>query len=344
MESEAVVGSGRGDRSDNYWAGIKVLVTGGGGFIGSHLVDRLMDSGASITAFVRYNSRNDAGFLELLGERKKDIHIVYGDIRDLVAVRQAARDIEIIFHLAALVGIPYSYLHPDEVIAVNTTGTLNVLTAARECGARRVISTSTSEVYGTAVYVPIDEKHPKQPQSPYSASKIAADALALSYHLSFELPVVIVRPFNTYGPRQSDRAIIPTIISQALTKKEIVLGNTTPTRDFTFVSDTVDGFLKAGKSEAGAGHEINLGTGEEISIGDLAGKVASLAGCDVTVRQSEERTRPAKSEVRRLLSNNCKAKGLLGWQPRTSLEAGLRQTMEWMSTRLAMYDPESYRI
>jgi dTDP-glucose 4,6-dehydratase len=327
-----------------FWPGKKVLVTGAGGFIGSHLVDRLLELGASITAFVRYNSRNDAGFLELLGERKKEVCIVYGDIRDLVAMRHVSQGMDTIFHLAASIGIPYSYIHPDEVIAVNTIGTLNVLTAARECVARRVVVTSTSEIYGTALYVPIDEKHPKQPQSPYSASKIAGDAIALSYHLSFELPIVIVRPFNTYGPRQSDRAIIPTIISQALTKEEIVLGNMSPTRDFTFVSDTVEGFLKAAETDMAVGQEINLGTGEEISIGQLAREIASLTGRDIDIRQAEQRIRPGKSEVRRLLSNNCKAKELLGWEPRKTLEEGLRATMEWVRNRLEMYDPEAYRI
>jgi NAD dependent epimerase/dehydratase len=327
-----------------FWSAKKVLVTGAAGFIASHLVDKLLVLGAHVTAFVRYNSRNDAGLLELLGERKKEICISYGDIRDLAAMRQFVQDKDVIFHLAALVGIPYSYLHPDEVVAVNTTGGLNILTAARECECPRLVVTSTSEVYGTALYIPIDEKHPKQPQSPYSASKIAADAIALSYHLSFGLPVTVVRPFNTYGPRQSDRAIIPTIISQALTRKEIVLGNMTPTRDFTFVSDTVDGFLKAGEFDKAVGEEINVGAGSEISIGDLAHKIAAMFGRDVTVRQSEERIRPGASEVRRLLANNCKARQLLGWSPRKTLDEGLAETAEWVKTRLAMYDPDSYRI
>jgi dTDP-glucose 4,6-dehydratase len=332
-----------GDKEGS-WAGKKVLVTGGGGFIGSHLVERLMALGARIAAFVRYNSRNDAGFLELLGERKREIDIVYGDIRDLVAVRQVVRGVEVLFHLAALIGIPYSYVHPDEVIAVNTVGTLNVLTAAKECEVRRIVVTSTSEVYGTALYVPIDEKHPKRPQSPYSASKIAADAIAISYHLSFGLPVAVIRPFNTYGPRQSDRAIIPTIISQALTKKEIVLGNMSPTRDFTFVADTVKGFVKAGESEKVVGEEINLGTGREISIHGLAKKIAVMVGRDVSIRQAERRTRPGNSEVQRLLADNTKARKLLGWEPQKTLDEGLRETLEWVKERLTMYDPDSYRI
>lgn len=330
--------------ADTFWSGRNVLVTGAGGFIASHLVDQLMASGARVTAFVRYNSRNDAGFLELLGERKKDIGIVYGDIRDLVAVRQVAKGMDTVFHLAALVGIPYSYVHPDEVFAVNAVGTLNILTAARECEIRRTIVTSTSEVYGSALYVPIDEKHPKQPQSPYSASKIAADAISLSYHLSFALPVVVLRPFNTYGPRQSDRAIIPTIISQALTRGEIKLGNLRPTRDFTFAIDTALGFMKAAECEAAIGQEINLGTGQEISIGELASKIASLIGRDIEIAAAEERVRPDKSEVQRLLSNNCKAKEILGWTPQTSLDDGLKATIEWVRERLSMYAPDSYRI
>jgi NAD dependent epimerase/dehydratase len=327
-----------------YWTGKQVLVTGAGGFIGSRLVTRLLDLGARINAFVRYNSRNDAGLLELLGERKREIRITYGDIRDLATVRQLADGVEVIFHLAALVGIPYSYVHPDEVIAVNTIGTLNVLTAAKESGLSRLVVTSTSEVYGTAQYVPIDEKHPKQPQSPYSASKISADAMALSYHLSFNLPVAVLRPFNTYGPGQSDRAIIPTIIGQALTKKEIVLGNMTPTRDFTYVSDTVEGFLAAGRLNSAIGQEINLGSGKEISIEQLARKIASVIGREIVVRQSDERVRPEASEVRRLLSNNSKARELLDWEPRTTLEQGLSETVEWVRNRISMYDPESYRV
>ena len=332
------------DLQPQYWRGRKVLVTGAGGFIGSHLVERLMTLGASVTAFLRYNSRNDAGFLELLGDRKKELQIVFGDIRDLAAVREAVTRIDTVFHLAALVGIPYSYVHPEEVVAVNTNGTLSVLTAVRDAGVSRVVVTSTSEVYGTALYVPIDEKHPKQPQSPYSASKIAGDAIALSYHLSFGVPVSVLRPFNTFGPRQSDRAIIPTIISQGLVKKEIVLGNMSPTRDFTFVSDTVEGFLLAGESTGAIGTEINLGTGQEVSIGDLAKTIAGMLGGDIAIRQAGERTRPPKSEVQRLLSDNRRAGELLGWSPAKTLEEGLAETIQWVRQRLAMYDPDSYRI
>ena len=326
------------------WTGRKVIVTGGGGFIGSHLVERLHQLGAQVTAFLRYNSRNDAGFLELMGERKKEISIVFGDIRDAEAVRHVVEGSDVVFHLAALVGIPYSYVHPEEVVAVNTIGTLNVLTAAKASGVSRVVVTSTSEVYGTARYVPIDEDHPKQPQSPYSASKIAADAIALSYHLSFGLPVTIVRPFNTFGPRQSDRAIIPVIASQALMKGEIVLGNMTPTRDFTYVTDTVEGFLLAADAPKAIGCEINLGTGREIAIGDLAVKIGRLLGRNIVVRQAEERTRKSSSEVQRLLSNNQKARDLLGWEPRKTLDEGLQDTIEWVRQKLAMYDPDSYRI
>lgn len=326
------------------WLGTKVVVTGAGGFIASHLVERLLTLGAKVTGFVRYNSRNDAGLLELLGDKKKEIRIVWGDIRELQTVRDLVGGNEIVFHLAALVGIPYSYVHPNEVIEVNTIGTLNVLTAAKESQVRRVIVTSTSEVYGTAVYVPMDEKHPRQPQSPYSASKIAADAIALSYYSSFNFPVAVARPFNTYGPGQSDRAIIPTIITQALTRREIVLGSTRPTRDFNFVSDTVEGFIKIAESDKALGQDINLGTGHEISVGDLAQKIVNLVGRQIPVRQSEERLRPSKSEVERLLADSTKAKDLVGWEPKVDLDQGLRLTIDWVKNQLAMYDPDSYRI
>ena len=326
------------------WTGTKVVVTGAGGFIGSHLAERLLELGAELTAFVRYNSRNHHGFLELLGPRKKDLRVISGDVRDLEAVRAAAEGAEVIFHLAALPGIPYSYLHPREVFEVNATGTLNVLTAARDAACARIVITSTSEVYGTAQYVPIDEGHPRQPQSPYAASKVAADAVALSFHAAFGLPVAVVRPFNTYGPRQSDRAIIPTIIGQALTRDEILLGNLSPTRDFTFVSDTVEGLLQVGACPAAAGQEVNLGSGQEVSVADLAQQIAAVVGRRVSVRQDPARLRPASSEVARLLADNSKVRRLTGWTPRVSLAEGLRRTVEWVKERLELYDPGAYRI
>jgi NAD dependent epimerase/dehydratase len=325
------------------WKGAEVLVTGAGGFIGSHLVERLLALGAIVTAFVRYNSRNNAGVLELLGEKKRELRIVSGDIRELDTVRSVVRDAEIVFHLAALVGIPYSYSHPHEVLEVNTMGTLNVLTAAKDHRLHKVVVTSTSEVYGSAIYVPMDENHPKQSQSPYAASKIAADAVALSFYNSFELPVTIVRPFNTYGPRQSDRAIIPAIIYQALIKKEVLIGNTAPTRDFTFVADTVDGLIRVGESDQAVGQEINLGSGREISIADLTTKIAASVGDEIKIRQVEERIRPKGSEVTRLLSQNSKAKQLVGWEPRVDLEHGLSLTVDWIRNHLALYDPSVYR-
>lgn len=323
------------------WTGRNVVVTGAGGFIGSHLVERLLGLGANVTAFVRYNSRNDPGFLS---EHTTDIRIVPGDIRDPEAVRSALEGADTVFHLAALTGIPYSYVHPIEVFEVNAHGTLNVLVGARDAGLERVVITSTSEVYGTARYVPIDEKHPKQPQSPYSASKISADAIALSFHAAFQLPVTIVRPFNTYGPRQSDRAIIPTIISQALTQPEITIGNTRPTRDFTYVSDTVDGFLCLATSQATVGQEINLGTGVEISIGDLVQRINTIIGRDLPIRTQDQRVRPETSEVNRLLSNNARARELAGWAPRVTLDEGIRLTAKWVEERLDLYAPSVYRI
>lgn len=326
------------------WAGVKVTVTGAGGFIGSHLAERLLEQGAELTAFVRYTSRGRHGFLELLGPRKKDLRVIAGDVSDLETVRSALRGTEFVFHLAALPGIPYSYLHPREVFEVNAGGTLNVLLAAREAACARVVVTSTSEVYGTARYVPIDERHPKQPQSPYAASKVAADAMALSFHAAYGLPVAIVRPFNTYGPRQSDRAIIPTIIAQALTRDEILLGNLTPTRDFTFVTDTVEGLLAVGACPAATGEEVNLGSGREVSVGELACQIIAAVGRAVAVRQDPARVRPESSEVNRLLADNSKAGRLAGWAPRVTLAEGLRRTVEWVKERLDLYDPGVYRI
>jgi NAD dependent epimerase/dehydratase len=326
------------------WDGKKVLVTGAGGFIGSHLTERLFELGAKIRTFVRYTSRADEGFIKYFSDDlRKNMDIVYGDIRELETVVKATDGVDIIFNLAALVGIPYSYIHPQEVIEANTIGTLNVLMAARDVGIEKLVQTSTSEVYGTARYVPINEDHPKQPQSPYSASKIAADAIALSFYHSFDLPVAVIRPFNTYGPRQSDRAVIPSIISQALTKDRLTLGNTTPTRDFTFVTDTAEGFIKVAESES-VGMEINIGSGREISIEDLTRKIISLVGRDIVIEHDKERVRPAHSEVQRLCADNTRARNVLGWAPKVSLTRGLEETISFIKSNPGFYDPDKYRV
>ncbi len=322
------------------WQGCKVLVTGAGGFIGSHLVERLVKEGAAVRAFVRYTSRPQAGFLDVLdGGAREAIEIVRGDLRDADAVAKATDGMERVFHLGALIGIPYSYVHPVETAETNVTGTLNVLLAARELGVERVVHTSSSEVYGTAQYAPIDETHPLQGQSPYSASKIGSDKLAESFNYSYGTPVTILRPFNTYGPRQSARAVIPTIITQALAGGEIKLGNLTPLRDFTYVSDTVDGFLRAATSEVAVGQTINLGTSTEISIGDLVEKIGAIVGSELTVSADAVRVRPPGSEVERLLSDNRRARELLGWEPEVSLDHGLRRTVDWIAEH-----PEHFRV
>ncbi len=327
------------------WDGKKVLVTGAGGFIGSHLTERLFELGANVRAFVRYTSRSDEGFIKYFSDDlRKHMDIVYGDIRELETVVKAVDGVDVIFNLAALVGIPYSYIHPQEVIEANTIGTLNLLMAARDVGIEKLVQTSTSEVYGTARYVPINEEHPKQPQSPYSASKIAADAIALSFYHSFDLPVAVIRPFNTYGPRQSDRAVIPSIISQALTKDRLTLGSTTPTRDFTFVTDTAEGFIKVAESEKSVGMEINIGSGQEISIEDLIRKIISLVGRDIVIEHDKERVRPASSEVERLCADNTSARKLLGWSPKVSLTHGLEKTINFIKNNLGFYAPDKYRV
>ena len=328
-----------------FWEGKRVLVTGAGGFIASHLVEELVAAGAQTRAFVRYNSRNDSGLLAVLAKETRDkIEILSGDLRDANAVKQACEGQEIVFHLGALIAIPYSYVHPVEVVETNILGTLNILMAARDNPISRVIQTSTSEVYGSALRVPIDEGHPLQGQSPYAASKIGADKIAESFHLSYDVPVVTLRPFNTYGPRQSDRAVIPTIISQALTRQEIKLGNLSARRDLTYVSDTVDGFLLAGQTEGIEGQTINLGTGMDISIGELAEKIVKLIGKDVEIIVDETRIRPAKSEVNRLLSDNSRAENVMGWYPKVSLDQGLSQTIAWVASNLGFYDPERYIV
>ena len=327
------------------WQSKPVLVTGAGGFIGSHLVERLVELGARVRAFVRYNSRNDIGLLRVLpAERRREIEVIVGDLRDAEAIQHAARGVQVVFHLGALIAIPYSYVHPREVVETNVMGTYNVLAACRELGVAKVIHTSTSEVYGTALRVPIDESHPLQGQSPYSASKIGADKIAESFYRSFDLPVATIRPFNTYGPRQSARAVIPTIITQALTQDEIRLGSLDPTRDFTFVKDTVEGFLRVAESPRSVGEQFNVGSDAEISIGDLAQKIVQLIGRDVKITTEAQRLRPPKSEVERLWADNRRAKELLGWSPRVSLDDGLRQTITWISQNLPRYRLGEYEV
>lgn len=311
------------------WSRRRVLVTGAGGFIGSHLTERLVERGARTRALVRYHSGGSWGWLDQ-SPVKDDVEVVTGDIRDADSVRAAVEGVEIVFHLAALIAIPYSYHAPLSYVRTNVEGTLNVLQAAREAGVARLLHTSTSEVYGTARSIPIDEEHPLQAQSPYAASKIGADHLARSFWLSFGLPVVTVRPFNTFGPRQSARAVVPTIIAQCLSGTTLRLGNTNPLRDFSYVNDIVDGYLLAAEAEGAIGRTINLGSGREIRIEDLAHRIADLAGTSVEIRRDPERVRPRQSEVERLLADNTVARQILGWQPSVSLEEGLRRTLEWM--------------
>jgi dTDP-glucose 4,6-dehydratase len=320
------------------WHNKKVLVTGAGGFIGSHLVEKLVENGAQVRAFVRYNSRADVGFLKLASpETRSKIEIIGGDLRDDDAVKQAVKGCQIVLHLGALISIPYSYHHPVEVAQTNLMGTLNVLMACREYGIERLVHTSTSEVYGTARQTPISEAHPLQGQSPYSASKIGADKLAESFYCAFNLPVVTIRPFNTYGPRQSARAVIPTVITQALTKSVIKLGNVNTTRDFTFVHDTVNGFLLGALTPGVEGQTLNLGTGSEIRIGDLVEKIVAKVNRPVEIQVDEERLRPEASEVYRLISDNSQARQALGWKPETNLDSGLEQTIQWISQNLDLY-------
>lgn len=326
------------------WAGRRVLVTGAGGFIGSHLVERLATLGARVCAFVRYTSRGDAGLLRFVPrDAMRQLEVVAGDLRDADALHRATQGCELIFHLGALVAIPYSYVHPREVVESNILGTLNVLEAARACDVGCVIHTSTSEVYGTARQVLIDEAHPLQAQSPYSATKIAADGLVQAYWRSFGLPVVTIRPFNTYGPRQSSRAVIPTIICQALTREEVRLGNLYPTRDLTFINDTVAAFVSAGAAYQNLlGEEINCGSGTEISIEDLANRVLKLVGRTLRIVVDAERVRPATSEVVRLLADSRKARERLGWTPKVALDEGLATTIRWVADHLDLYEPERY--
>ncbi len=326
------------------WSNTRVLVTGAGGFIGSHLCERLVNLGAKVRAFVRYTSKSSHGCLELLSpDIYREIEVFLGDIRSIERVRDAVLGVDFIFHLAALIAIPYSYLDPRDYAETNVLGGLNILTAAREHQVSKLIMTSTSEVFGTAKYAPIDELHPLQGQSPYSASKIAIDKFAQSFFCSYNLPVVILRPFNTYGPRQSARAIIPTIISQALSGNQLKLGSLHPTRDFTFVKDTAEGFILAAEKGVN-GEDYNIGNGKEISVKMLVEQIGKLLGKSLTVIQQEERVRPLNSEVERLTANPQKAKIVLGWEPKITLEQGLKQTIVWIQEQKHLYKTEVYTI
>ena len=324
----------------------KVLVTGADGFIGSHLVELLVSKGYDVRAFVFYNSFNSWGWLDRIPKRTLgQIEVFAGDVRDPNGVRQALKGCDAIFHLAALIAIPFSYHSPDTYVDTNIKGTLNVLQAALNLGTERVLVTSTSEVYGTAKYVPIDENHPYQGQSPYSATKIGADRLAESFYRSFDLPVTIVRPFNTYGPRQSARAVIPTIITQLLAgAKEIKLGALTPTRDFNYVKDTVNGFYEIYCSEKSVGEEINIATQIEVSIGDLAQELVNQINPSARIVCDEQRIRPEKSEVNRLLGSNEKIRKLTNWYPKYSLQEGISETISFLRENIAMYKPDIYNL
>ncbi|MBC8525483.1 MAG: GDP-mannose 4,6-dehydratase [Candidatus Cloacimonetes bacterium] len=322
----------------------KVLITGAGGFIGSHLVELCVQRGLNVTAFVRYNSQNNWGWLEH-SKYLKEIKIITGDIRDFDSVKKAIHDCETVFHLAALIGIPYSYISPIAYLRTNIEGTYNVLQASRECNTKNIIITSTSETYGTAKYVPINEKHPIVGQSPYSASKIAADQLAISYYRSFDMPIKIVRPFNTYGPRQSARAIIPTIISQILSgRKKIYLGNLYTTRDFTYVTDTGEGFLAVSETENLFGEITNIGMNMEISINDLVKLISKIAGINIEINCDKKRLRPKNSEVDRLICDNSKILQNTNWQPKFNLESGLIDTFEYIKNNICYYKSELYNV
>lgn len=326
----------------------KILVTGADGFIGSHLVENLIDEGYKVKAFVYYNSFNSWGWLDTLPKEKlKKIEIFSGDVRDPNGVRTAMKDVDTVFHLAALIAIPYSYHSPDNYVDTNIKGTLNILQAAKDFGIERILVTSTSEVYGTALYVPIDEKHPKQAQSPYSATKIGADAISDSFYRSFNLPITIVRPFNTFGPRQSARAVIPTIITQLLNgSTEIKLGAIHPTRDLLFVKDTTNGFIEIANSDKVIGEEVNICTNSEISVGDLAQKIINLINPNARIINDDLRLRPEKSEVERLYGDNKKILELTNWKQKVGLDAGLQKTIDWFKQpeNLARYKSDIYNV
>jgi dTDP-glucose 4,6-dehydratase len=327
------------------WTGKRVLVTGAGGFIGSHLVEGLVRAGANVRAFVRYNSRSSYGMIELLDPGiVRELDMYAGDLRDSDAVERSLKEMEVVLHLGAVIPIPYSYVHPREVAETNVMGTLNLLQAARSASLEKIVITSTSEVYGSALYVPIDEKHPQQAQSPYSATKIAADKLAESYHCSYDLPIAVARLFNVFGPRQSARAVVPTIITQALSLDKIHLGAMYPVRDFTYVTDAVAAFMCIAASPASIGEVINIGTGHGISVGDLVDRIVELADVHAGVAFDALRIRPEASEVVRLICDNSKARELLGWTPTVTLDEGLRKTIEWTAGARHLYKASLYAI
>ncbi|MFT5871847.1 MAG: NAD dependent epimerase/dehydratase [Clostridium sp.] len=328
------------------WQGKKVLITGAEGFIGSHLTERLVELGADVTALAQYNSFNNWGWIDTFDKKTREsIKVVTGDIREYDGMKRILKGQEVVFHLAALIAIPYSYLSPMAYVRTNIEGTTNVLEACREYGVEKIVHTSTSETYGTALYVPIDEKHPMQGQSPYSASKIGADKMAESYYKSFNMPIATIRPFNTYGPRQSARAVIPTIISQILAgKTEIKLGSLTPTRDFNFVKDTAEAFIKVAESERTIGEVINAGSNYEITIGDTVKKIVNIIGKDVKILCDDERIRPENSEVNRLWADNTKIKELTGWKPNYTIDSGLCATVEWIKNNMQYFKTDIYNV
>lgn len=330
---------------DTAWAGRSVLVTGAGGFIGSHLVELLVARGATVRGFVRYTSRGDRGWLDRLEPSTQDeVDVFPGDLVNPEAVAGAVAGCEVVLHLGALIPIPYSYRHPREFVAANVVGTLNVLEAARRADVRRIVQVSSSEVYGTAQTIPMPEEHPLHPQSPYAASKVGADQLALSYAHSFQLPVVVARPFNTFGPRQSARAVIPTIVTQALTRDRIELGAVDPIRDFLYVADTVEGLARCAEAEDVVGEVINLGTGREHAVREVVDLVFSAIGRELPVEVAEERLRPSDSEVDRLCASVDKARTRLGWEAKVPFEEGLRRTIDWLAESLDAYRAELYGI